>query len=120
MILSFLVVDKPAAGSVDAVAMSWLQNPQMIGLWLLVVAGMMVSSFPTFSSKQLRVPVKLKFPLLAVFCMMIAGLINEPWPTLTLMGILYLFTLPLGPWHYHKKENLFAKGEKDPDDNDED
>lgn len=120
MILSFLIDSKPAAGSMDAVAMSYLGNPQLIAIWLLVVGGMMVSNFPTFSSKQLCLPVRMKIPLLAAFCAMIAGLINEPWPTLTAMGVFYLLTLPLGPWHYHRKEHSLAKGEKDPDDHDED
>ncbi len=51
-----------------------------------------------------------------MFCMMIVGLINEPWPTLTLMGICYLFTLPMGSVALPQKERLLARGEKDPDD----
>lgn len=120
MIMSFLIEAKPVAGSLDAIAQARLADPQLIGLWILVVAGMMVSNFPTFSSKQLRVPVRFKFPLLGAFCMLIAGLINEPWPTLTIMGVVYLFMLPFGTYHYRKKERSLAKGENDPDDQDDD
>ncbi len=44
IIPSFLVEGKPAAGGIDGIAQSYLQSPQMIGLWLLIVAGMMVGS----------------------------------------------------------------------------
>lgn len=118
MILSFLIDTRPTG--MDARALSYLQDPSLIAVWTLVVAGMMVSTFPTFSSKQLRVPVKFKVPLLAGFCMLIAGLINAPWPTLTAVGVFYLLTLPLGPWHYNKKLKLAAKGHRDPDDHDDD
>ncbi len=120
MIVTFLLDDKAHAGSADALALGYLANPQLIGIWMLVVAGMMVSNFPTFSSKQLRVPMRLKIPFLALFCAMIAALINEPWPTLAAMGVAYLLALPFGLAHYNKKEKSLAKGEKDPDDHEED
>jgi len=59
-------------------------------------------------------------PALALFGIMIAGLINETWPTLTLMGVVYLFAMPWSVVHYNKKKASLARGVKDPDDLDPD
>lgn len=116
MIISFLIDKK--GGDMDAALANALQHPYLTGLWLVIVGGLMISHIPTFSSKQLRLPVQMKFPLLVAFCVLIAGLINDPWPTLTLMGVVYLLGLPLGILHYKKKAAAFAKGEKDPEEED--
>ncbi len=95
-------------------------NPYAVGLWLIVVAAMMVSHIPTFSSKQIRVPQKMSVPALAVFGLLIAGLINETWPTLTLLCVVYLLAMPLSVRHYARKKASLAQGISDPDDADQD
>lgn len=97
-----------------------IRHPQIIGFWALAVAAMMVSHIPTFSSKQIRVPVKMKVPTLAFAGIFIAGMINNTWPTLTLMGVIYLLSLPFGVRHYSRKEKALAEGRKDSDDPDQD
>lgn len=97
-----------------------VQRPDIVGGWLLVLAAMMVSHIPTFSTKQIRIPHKMSVPALAVFGIFIAGLINETWPTLTLIGVLYLLSLPWSVRHYEKKKKSLADGVKDPDDLDGD
>ena len=99
--------------------MGYVTDPTLIACWTLIVAGLMVSNIPTFSSKQIRIPYKMKFPVLALFAILIAGLINEPWPTLTIMGIVYLLMLPLGLRHYNRKVKALAEGIKEPDDDPE-
>lgn len=95
-------------------------RPEIISVWLVVLAAMMVSHIPTFSSKQIRVPHKMTVPALALFGILIAGLINETWPTLTLFGVAYLLSLPWSLYHYAEKKKSLAKGLKDPDDLDHD
>jgi CDP-diacylglycerol--serine O-phosphatidyltransferase len=118
MIVSFQLSDDPAS-KWDAIGRSQIGNPHLIGLWLLIVAAMMVSNMPTFSTKQVKVSEKMKVPVLAFAGILIVCLINEPWPTLTLMGVVYLTALPFGLWHYNKKAEALSKGVKDPDDDDE-
>ncbi len=108
MVVSFQI-DNPVTAEI-------VRHPQIISFWMLVVAAMMVSHIPTFSSKQLRIPYKLKIPALAVFALMVAGLINDPWPTLTLLGVIYLFSLPLGVRHYNARARSIARGQKDLED----
>lgn len=97
-----------------------ISNPYAIGFWLVCLAVMMVSHVPTFSSKQIRVPQQLTIPALFVFGLMIVGLFNEPWPTMTFMGAIYIASIPFSVRHYAKKKKSLAEGIKDPDDIDHD
>ena len=97
-----------------------LRAPEVTGFWSLVAAGLAVSHIPTFSSKQIRIPERMKVPALGAFGLLIAGLINDPWPTLTLMGLVYLALLPFGVVHYGRKEKALAAGVTEPDDADGD
>jgi CDP-diacylglycerol--serine O-phosphatidyltransferase len=93
-----------------------LTSPFFIGPWLLVVAGLMVSHIPTFSSKQIRIPYKSRFLALALFGILVAGLINDPFLTLSILGIGYLFSLPFGMRHYARKKKALESGIKEDDD----
>jgi CDP-diacylglycerol--serine O-phosphatidyltransferase len=118
IIVSFQIDPHPVG--IDAAADAVLRNPALIGLWTLVCAALMVSHIPTFSSKQLRIPYKMRIIALGGFCILLAALLNEPWPTLTLMGAVYLLSLPLGVQHYNRKERALHSGEKDEDDQEDD
>ncbi len=95
-------------------------NPYVIGGWLIVVAALMVSHIPTFSSKQIRVPQKMTVPALAVFAILLSGLINETWPTLTFLCVVYLLAMPLSVRHYARKKISLEQGIDDPDDDSDD
>lgn len=96
-----------------------VKNPVIVGSWAVILGAMMVSNIPTFSSKQIRISYRMKVPALALFGILLAGLINLTWPTLTLMGAAYLLILPLGVRHYRRKEAALAAGQNDPDDTDD-
>lgn len=115
MIVFFMLEDKGSAfGGPGLGALA--RSPVTAGVWMLCVAGLAVSHIPTLSSKQIRVPYRFRVVALGVFGLMIAGLINDPWPTLTLMGILYLVSLPFGVLHYTRKARALAAGQRDEDD----
>ena len=67
-----------------------------------VVAGLMVSTWPTFSAKAIsRKALRLLFiPSLAALGAIAFGLVFEPWTTLTLCAIGYLWTLPVSKWRH--------------------
>lgn len=111
MVVSFQVSEEMAA---------IVMHPKIVAVWTLVVGAMMVSSIPTFSSKQLRIPAKSKILVLALFGILIAGLINDPWPTLTLVASAYLISLPFGVRHYNRKAKALSEGRKDAEDHDGD
>ncbi|MCX7629127.1 MAG: CDP-diacylglycerol O-phosphatidyltransferase, partial [Geminicoccaceae bacterium] len=71
---------------------SWLLN----ALVLVVVAILMVSRVPTFSAKRLRLEPDQIVPTLAIAGLVMAFLVTEPWLTLTLLALLYVFSIPIG------------------------
>ncbi len=68
----------------------------LVGLWMMIVAALMVSRLPTFSTKMIKVPAKFSIPLLGVAALMIAALLHAPWLTLTILGTAYIVSLPFG------------------------
>jgi len=73
----------------------WFEHPWLIGLWTIVVSGLMVSRIPTFAFKRLRVPHWMVLPILLVVGVIAAGLAAEPWFTLFLLGCVYGASIPL-------------------------
>ena len=129
--LYFTGVPSPAgAGLAIAPMFLSFQNPEIYNMllgmpwvvagWTLLVAIMMVSNIPTFSSKQFRIPYALRVPFLGLFALLLAGLINETWPTLTLMLGAYLLLLPLASIHYAQTKARLARGQTLPEDTDMD
>lgn len=100
----------------DSATLQILKDPIALCGWAMVVAAMMVSNIPTFSSKQFRISYKMKVPALGLFGILIAGIINVTWPTLTFMGVTYLLLMPFGVRHYKKKQKALAEGKTDPED----
>lgn len=92
------------------------QNPWLVAGWIVLLAGLMVSRLPTLSSKQIRVPHKMTIPALALFGLFAAALINNPWPTLTLMGAVYILLIPFGIRHYARTAAAIRRGDHVQDD----
>ena len=73
----------------------WFEHPWLIGLWTIMVSGLMVSRLPTFAFKRMRVPHWMVLPILLVVGVIAAGLAAEPWLTLLLIGCAYVASIPL-------------------------
>lgn len=81
----------------------------LIGLWTLIVALLMVSRIPTFSSKQIRVQALGLIPTLAMVGLFLALLIHAPWITLTIFAILYASLIPVSYRVYKSREKRELK-----------
>ncbi|HPD82342.1 MAG: phosphatidylcholine/phosphatidylserine synthase [Alphaproteobacteria bacterium] len=79
----------------------------LVGLWVILCAGMMVSRIPTWSSKQIKLPANMAMPMLGFAVIIIAALIQAPWPTLTIICLIYITSIPFAVQHFRKivKEN---------------
>lgn len=98
-------VPAPAgAGIVMLPVIVWFLFPEMseysyaaplIAVWTIIVAALMVSRIPTFSTKQIRIPAKWNIPVLALVGVWMASLINAPWVVLSVMAGAYLISIPL-------------------------
>lgn len=76
----------------------FLSHPGFVAAWTLLIAVLLVSRIPTFSSKQIHLPHKFVIPALAAFGVLAAGLINATWETLTLMGAAYSASIFVSVW----------------------
>jgi len=70
------------------------RNPYLAAIWLTFVAALMVSRIPTFSMKRFRVPHHYVVPIMLGVALLAAFLTTAPWPTLTVVGLAYLGSIP--------------------------
>jgi CDP-diacylglycerol--serine O-phosphatidyltransferase len=71
------------------------QTPWIGGAMLLICGVLMASRWPTISAKHLRVPAKFMLPVLLFVMFVIGMLVSQFWPTLGVIGILYLLSVPV-------------------------
>lgn len=91
----------------------WLQAPQffdqfalaapLIAVWLILIAALMVSRIPTFSSKQIKLQQRMFVPILALTAGTIGALIHAPWFTLSVMTLAYGISIPFAFLHYRRR-----------------
>lgn len=78
----------------------WWSDAVVVGLWALVVAGLMVSRLPTFSFKTLRVSQAYVAPLLVMVGIAAAVLITVPFLGLAVAAAVYLLLIPYTIYRY--------------------
>lgn len=83
---------------------SW---PLLISLYTLAMAGLLVSTIPTFSGKLLgeRVSREWVLPILVAAALLVGLLVTYPYPTLTVVTLLYLALIPLSYRRFQWKQN---------------
>jgi CDP-diacylglycerol--serine O-phosphatidyltransferase len=75
-----------------------------LALWLILVGGLMVSRLPTLSLKGLRIAPGLVAPMFALTVLLIAVLITNTWLTLSIIGLVYVFSIPIGWIVYRRRQ----------------
>jgi CDP-diacylglycerol--serine O-phosphatidyltransferase len=110
----FTGVPAPAgAGLVLMPLIAWLEYgfeflraPVFVGIFLVVVAGLLVSRLPTFSFKRVRVTQAWVLPTMIAVVAYASLLVSVPWATLFFTLLLYLSTLPFA---YRTQRRLQAQ-----------
>lgn len=85
----------------------------LVGLWTILIAGIMVSRIPTFSTKMIRLPEKLGMPALAFAALLMAALFHAPWQTLTVTSLFYIGMIPFAIRKYRAMEKEHGAEEED-------
>ena len=70
-------------------------SPWLVGTWMVVVSGLLVSRIPTFSFKRLKISQALVLPTMIVVAVFTALAMAEPWATLLLILVVYIASIPL-------------------------
>jgi len=78
--------------------------PELTAVYMVVLAGLMVSHMPTFSGKLLGAKIKLYYamPITVVGVLIAAILVTYPFVTLCVFCFAYMLTLPFGVLAYQK------------------
>jgi CDP-diacylglycerol--serine O-phosphatidyltransferase len=84
-----------------------LRHPAVQVVALAGVAALMVSTLPTFSFKNFKVPAEQVLPLMLGVGLYAALLVSEPWAALAAGGLAYLAMLPLAA-RSHRRLRLAA------------
>ena len=74
---------------------------------LCIVAFLMVSRIPTFSTKKLKVPTYMFIPMMLFVALFASFIITQPWLTLGILTVLYALSIPLGVFVFLKEKREF-------------
>jgi CDP-diacylglycerol---serine O-phosphatidyltransferase len=80
----------------------WVMDWRLVGPWLLLCAFLMISNVATFSWSSLKVRPAYRFIALAVFGLIAAMLIAEPWIGLIVVSAVYTALIPVSMLSYAK------------------
>ena len=78
----------------------WWSTPITVGIWMVLVAALMISRLHTLSMKTIRVPQKFIAPLLVLVGLSAALLITVPFLAMILAMLIYLLHLPYAVYRY--------------------
>ncbi|HVI50995.1 MAG TPA: CDP-diacylglycerol--serine O-phosphatidyltransferase [Candidatus Sulfotelmatobacter sp.] len=70
-------------------------SPAVNAVFLIGVSFLMVSKIPTFSGKRFRIPHNVVLPVMLCVGILTAFLVTSPWATVTVVGTLYLLSIPV-------------------------
>jgi CDP-diacylglycerol--serine O-phosphatidyltransferase len=85
-------------------------SPYLVAPWVAFVALLMVSSVATFSWGSLRLRRNVRFEAIAGIVLLGAALVSAPWPTLSVICIVYLVLMPFSIMSYAKVRRQRATG----------
>lgn len=74
--------------------------PLVVGVWMLLVAALMISRLRTLSMKTVRVPAEFIAPLLVLVGLAAAAIVTVPFLALVLAVVVYLVHLPYAVYRY--------------------
>ncbi|MDT8758082.1 CDP-diacylglycerol--serine O-phosphatidyltransferase [Sphingomonas psychrotolerans] len=78
-----------------------LRSPAVIAIWTAFIAVLMISSIATFAP-TVRLKQRLRFEAIAVLVVLVAALVSAPWPTLALLSVVYLASIPFSVRSYRR------------------
>jgi len=71
------------------------RHPWVVGGFLLVIGGLLVSTLPTYSFKQVKISRQWVLPTMLLAGALAVSLINATWLTLSAVGLAYIVSLPI-------------------------
>lgn len=72
------------------------RQPLVVGLWLVVIAFLLISAVPTLAWSRMRPRRSVRLEIIALVGLVVAALVTEPWLTLVGICAIYLALIPVG------------------------
>jgi CDP-diacylglycerol--serine O-phosphatidyltransferase len=85
------------------------RDPWLVGVWLVAMAFLMISSVATLSWGKLRLRKNFRLEALLFFGLVGAAMLTEPWWTLIAICAVYLTLLPIGMISYARIKRQRAR-----------
>ena len=82
------------------------RSPWLVAPWLAFAALLMVSSLATWSGSALKLRRRIRFEAILVLVVLAAAVISAPWPSLTVVALIYLATIPFSIRAYRRVKRL--------------
>lgn len=98
-----MLIILPMMLEIEFPALIALNNPWLVGGYMLLVAFAMASRIPTFSIKKMHISKKNMTITLAFIGFIMASLIINPWLTISVICILYIFSIPFSALIFFRK-----------------
>ena len=86
----------------DRLAMA-MRHPIVSAILLVAIAGLLVSTLPTWSFKKVKIPRQAVLPLMLGAAAYAALLVAEPWAALAAAGFVYMGMIPFSLRSYRQK-----------------
>lgn len=84
-------------------------EPIVVGVWLVLIAFLLISSIPTLTWSRLRPRKRVRLEVIALAGLVVAALLTEPWLTLVTISVLYLLLIPVGLVAYSRVKRRAAR-----------
>ena len=86
-------------------------RPEVVGVFLVLTGGFMISRVPTYSFKKFKVPNPWVLPTMLIVGLIAAAMVTVPWATMAALLICYLITFPFSVRAYlcHEKADKAAE-----------
>jgi len=92
----------------------YVRRPEVVSVFMIVVAMLMISSIPTYSFKKVKLSPKLVLPLMVTVGLVIASMLSAPWVTLSGILAAYMISIPFAVRSY--RAICIRTGTCEPDD----
>ncbi len=76
--------------------LSEFRSPVAVGVWMVVVAFLMISNLPTLGWSRLRPRRHIRIEIVAFAGLLVTALLTELWLTLVAASVIYLLLIPYG------------------------
>jgi CDP-diacylglycerol--serine O-phosphatidyltransferase len=88
----------------------WLANYQLVAVWAVLVAVLVISSLATFSWTSFRLRGTGRLIAIVVIALLGAALFTAPWETLSVAALLYILSIPFSIASYARVKRQRAGG----------